>query len=276
MPDSTIIDTDQLTAHRYQCHHVFPDGARCGSPSLRHENRCYYHHETRKPVANPRERNARLNAFEMPFPDSRTTIQAALGDIFARVASNDIDPRRAGLLLYCLQLAGSNLKASERANQKPRQPAAPVHESSAPFDPIIEAVPNTAHPTQQSEPEAAPDEVTQQAEPTTEDPLRGGRISRGTFAALLESLARHQGIDVEHTAYTQHHLESPILATLRAESDRSLPSAALRPNFRSGIRRIFGCPILRIAKGGKEESIPTTGAGTPSSTGNRVPCVLAR
>jgi hypothetical protein len=109
------IDRQQLAAHRYQCRHTFPDGARCGSPALRNETRCYYHHETRKPVTNPGDRNARINTFEFPFPDSRTAVQSALGDLMVRIGSNDIDPRRAGLLLYCLQLAQANLKASELA-----------------------------------------------------------------------------------------------------------------------------------------------------------------
>jgi len=29
------------------CHHIFPDGHRCGSPHLRHETLCYFHHPTR-------------------------------------------------------------------------------------------------------------------------------------------------------------------------------------------------------------------------------------
>jgi hypothetical protein len=33
------------------CHHLFPDDHRCGSPSLRGEAFCYFHHPDRQPVA---------------------------------------------------------------------------------------------------------------------------------------------------------------------------------------------------------------------------------
>ena len=33
------------------CHHLFPDNHRCGSPSLRGEAFCFFHHPDRKPVA---------------------------------------------------------------------------------------------------------------------------------------------------------------------------------------------------------------------------------
>ncbi len=37
------------------CHHVFPDNHRCGSPSLRGEAFCYFHHPDRQPVATVRK-----------------------------------------------------------------------------------------------------------------------------------------------------------------------------------------------------------------------------
>jgi hypothetical protein len=40
------------------CVHIFPDTHRCGSPALRGETHCYYHHPDRKPVANPYARCA--------------------------------------------------------------------------------------------------------------------------------------------------------------------------------------------------------------------------
>ncbi len=44
---------------RYQCRHIFTDGHRCGSPCLRHEDFCYYHHTTRRPVQDPRNSNGK-------------------------------------------------------------------------------------------------------------------------------------------------------------------------------------------------------------------------
>jgi hypothetical protein len=94
---------------RYQCRHIFTDGHRCGSPCLRGEDLCYYHHTTRKPAQNPRTRRSRRNTFTLPLPEDRSAIQHSIGEVLQRIAANDIDPRRAGLLLYGLQIASLNL-----------------------------------------------------------------------------------------------------------------------------------------------------------------------
>ncbi len=113
-------DTTTTTAPtRFQCRHIFTDGHRCGSPCLRNEQLCYFHHTTRRPPApspHPRRRRA---AFDLPLLEDRSAVQAALNQILGRLAANTLDPRRAGLLLYGLQIAGANLP------QTARQPSAP-------------------------------------------------------------------------------------------------------------------------------------------------------
>jgi hypothetical protein len=85
------------------CTHYFADDHRCGSPCLRGEDYCYYHHPTRRPIANPYERRAR-RGFQLPAPDSRQALQFALGQVCQRLAANQIDVHRAGQILYTLQL----------------------------------------------------------------------------------------------------------------------------------------------------------------------------
>ena len=105
---------------RYQCRHIFNDGHRCGSICLRGEPFCYYHHTTRKPA--PRQSFGRKASFDLPLPEDRSAIQASLGIILQKIASNDLDSKRAGLLLYGLQIASLNLpKQKEEAEE-------PVHE----------------------------------------------------------------------------------------------------------------------------------------------------
>lgn len=99
----------EQTPTRFQCRHIFADGRRCGSASLRLEEFCYFHHATRRPVQNPRRRRSRQSAFTLPIPEDRSSIQLSIGEIIGRIASNEIDPRRAALLLYALQIAASNL-----------------------------------------------------------------------------------------------------------------------------------------------------------------------
>ena len=103
------IETETDAPKRYQCRHIFTDGHRCASPCLRQEEFCYSHHTTRRPVENPRQRRSRRSTFHLPLPEDRSAIQSSIGEVLQRIASNEIDPRRAGLLLYGLQIASLNL-----------------------------------------------------------------------------------------------------------------------------------------------------------------------
>ncbi|HEY2039893.1 MAG TPA: hypothetical protein VGG95_09530 [Edaphobacter sp.] len=99
----------QSTPSSLRCRHIGAEDRRCGSPAMRGESFCYHHHQTRRPIENLRHRRARQSTFSVPAPNSRNDIQQALGTIIVRIAANDIDLRRAGLLLYALQIANSNL-----------------------------------------------------------------------------------------------------------------------------------------------------------------------
>src|ERR1700734_3841905 len=104
---------------RYQCRHIFTDGHRCGSICLRGEEFCYYPHTPRKPAQNPRARRGRQSTFNLPVtdPNDRTGLQSTIVEVLRRIASNDIDPRRAGLLLYGLQIASLNLPKPQPAQR---------------------------------------------------------------------------------------------------------------------------------------------------------------
>ena len=66
---------------QYQCRHIFTDGRRCASPCLRQEEFCYYHHTTRKPVTDPRQRRNRRSTFDLPLPEDRSAIQSSIGEV---------------------------------------------------------------------------------------------------------------------------------------------------------------------------------------------------
>jgi hypothetical protein len=106
------------TEKRYQCRHIFAGGQRCGSPALRHEPFCYYHHTTRRPA--PRNRPAAPFDLDLPIPEDRAAIQSAIGQILQRIAANQLDPRRAGLLLYGLQIAASILPKPQKQAKSTR------------------------------------------------------------------------------------------------------------------------------------------------------------
>jgi len=110
------------TPKQYQCRHIFTDGHRCASPCLRQEEFCYYHHTTRRPAANPKQRRRRCSTFDLPLPEDRSAIQASIGEVLQRIASNEIDPRRAGLLLYGLQIASLNLPKPQLSTKPAAEP----------------------------------------------------------------------------------------------------------------------------------------------------------
>lgn len=182
------------TWRKHQCRHTMPEGTRCGSPALRGERLCYHHHQTRRPIADARQRHARRNAFAMPTPNSRAEIQDGIGRIIAHVAGNDIDLRRAGLLLYALQLASTNLtehqrhhKASAQTLSTDPQPTLPNYEhyGTGPKPEFASnGEPISTIQTTQSQPEdPAPD--------FTPPPAKWHRLSPATGRALLEDLGRH-------------------------------------------------------------------------------------
>ena len=105
-----------------QCRHIKPDGHRCGSPALRGEHFCYYHAKARYPGPRQPQVNSsaarRSSTFDLPSPADlaeHTGVGLALGLILHKIAHNEIDPRRAGLLLYGLQIASMNLKRNTPA-----------------------------------------------------------------------------------------------------------------------------------------------------------------
>src|SRR5580698_3000365 len=100
-------NNDQPDQKSKTCRHIFTAGHRCGSYALRGEPFCYYHHDRRDPIARQtlKSRRARSSSFEFELPDptDRLAIQLSIVEVLQRVASNSLDTRRAGILLYGLQ-----------------------------------------------------------------------------------------------------------------------------------------------------------------------------
>jgi hypothetical protein len=216
------------TPKQYQCRHIFTDGRRCASPCLRQEEFCYYHHTTRKPIANPKQRRSRSSTFHLPLPEDRSAIQSSIGEVLQRIASNDIDPRRAGLLLYGLQIASLNLPKTQPTGKTAAEPQT--------ANQIVEEI--TIHPTLGV---LAPrTEVSEITKP------------KSIVAQLLE---RRMLSDDEAKAAAQ---EPATIPTLQATADRSDPhESPRRHNMRSNLelmvlgvtsRRRIDCQHLNVAR----------------------------
>jgi hypothetical protein len=86
------------------CTRIFPDGHTCGSPALRGERLCYFHHPGRRPSSSRYPRRA-PRGFTLAAPRNRQEFQSALSEVIQRLANNKLDTRRGGLLVYTLQMA---------------------------------------------------------------------------------------------------------------------------------------------------------------------------
>lgn len=77
-----------------------PTGKTCQSPALQNKAYCYYHQKLYVPHRRGVRRDISLGAIH-----DKRGIQAALSQILAALNKPYVDTRRAGLMLYGLQLA---------------------------------------------------------------------------------------------------------------------------------------------------------------------------
>lgn len=101
-----------------QCEHIKANGEFCRSPALRGRNYCYFHLTKigRRMRAERNHARAQANAaeaavvpLELPLFEDAHSIQIALMQVVDALLHNRIDTKRAGLVLYALQTASSNL-----------------------------------------------------------------------------------------------------------------------------------------------------------------------
>ena len=103
------------------CEHLKTNGDFCGSPALRGRDYCFFHLTDlgRRLCAG---KNAALPAaappLELPLLEDAASIQLALMQVTDALLRGALDPRRAGLVLYALQTASSNLRHVARDAQQ--------------------------------------------------------------------------------------------------------------------------------------------------------------
>jgi hypothetical protein len=86
------------------CTHIKVTGIRCGSPALRGENFCYFHQRMIRGVPTPSK--ARIHP--MALIENEEAIQVALMETINAIVRNQIDLKRANLLLRALSIAVRN------------------------------------------------------------------------------------------------------------------------------------------------------------------------
>jgi hypothetical protein len=97
------------------CGHILTNGELCNAIPLRDSNFCYWHHKARA----RRRRHERIggpismeanSGLDLPFLEDSNAIQVTIQEIMQAILDRRIDNKRAGLLLYSLQLASSNIR----------------------------------------------------------------------------------------------------------------------------------------------------------------------
>ena len=103
------------------CHHVRTSGLRCGSLALRNKRYCYYHQRTRPAMVNFAEPNRQPVLLSLPLFEDAHAIQVTLHSVVYHLLEGHIGQKTAGLLLYAMQMASSNLKHIKAETPDPEQ-----------------------------------------------------------------------------------------------------------------------------------------------------------
>lgn len=105
-----------MPSYPNRCQHIKVNGTQCGSPALRRNRFCYFHkrhHDERIRLNGDRQKNARARrrsiAIDLPVFEDANSVQVTLMQITRLLIAGDIDTKTAGLILYALQTASSNL-----------------------------------------------------------------------------------------------------------------------------------------------------------------------
>jgi hypothetical protein len=105
--------------HVPRCQHIKVNGVQCGSPALRRNAHCYFHARAHHERAISAEDKSAKRRFGFPLLEDANSIQVALMKVIQMLGSGTLDHKTAGLMLYALQTASSNLRNARFETEKP-------------------------------------------------------------------------------------------------------------------------------------------------------------
>ncbi|GEM_PF-2652344 len=112
------IERKQLAAlNAPRCQFTRDDGSGCGSPALKGQPFCYFHSRTPEGRKRKRTEAAKPTACQVPPLSDDDAIRAAAMNVCRGLADKTLDSKRAGMLLYGLQIASSALRGSRLQRQ---------------------------------------------------------------------------------------------------------------------------------------------------------------
>ena len=120
-----------------RCQHIKMSGDRCRASALRDQRFCRFHNccgpvqvDVSPSAAEP------AAPFFLPVLEDATSIQATITQICEHLLHRRLDAKKAGVLLYAMQVASSNLarlsedRSQEKTKENTLQPSSPVPASS--------------------------------------------------------------------------------------------------------------------------------------------------
>ncbi len=94
-----------------RCRHIKINGVQCGSPALRRHRYCFFHNRMLDGKKRFAEKHLKPRPlFSMCLLEDANAVQVALMQVLQLLGSGQMEPKTAGLMLYGLQTASSNLR----------------------------------------------------------------------------------------------------------------------------------------------------------------------
>ena len=104
-----------------RCRHIKTNGTQCGSPAIRDGKFCYHHQECRAERVTVKGADGKGSEILVPVFEDTHSIQTMVRQVVMLMLEDRIDDKKAGRVLYALQIAGSNLKHLEAEKPRPTQ-----------------------------------------------------------------------------------------------------------------------------------------------------------
>jgi hypothetical protein len=118
---SSSSDTSSERYSDEACQQIKLDGEPCRAAALRGKKFCYYHLHSGPPPKDVSNLGAIPQVqFHLPLLDDATSIQATITLVCEHLLHRRLEPKKAGILLYAMQVASSNLSRlnSEDKNER--------------------------------------------------------------------------------------------------------------------------------------------------------------
>ena len=103
-----------------ECRHIKDDGQRCHSPAMKSKPYCYFHTKLKRMDSQP--------MIHIPMLEDSTSVLLGIGQVMRMLALDTMEIKRAGIMLYGLQIATCVIK--QRAQARPEEYVRSVHDEA--------------------------------------------------------------------------------------------------------------------------------------------------